>query len=168
MGTKIANSNELKVVNVRLVREPSLYSTEKIASPEDAVKVIAKDLATYDREVFAVLNLKTNGQPINFNICSIGTLDSALVSPREIMKAAVLSSAAACLFIHNHPGSDRAELLPSQEDLDVTKRLMEACDVIGVRFLDHVIIGAGNSGIYSFKEHGELDRLKQKHRDWER
>ena len=113
MGRKMANPNELKVVNVRLVKEPSLYSTEKIASPEDAVKVIAKDLATYDREVFAVLNLKTNGQPINFNICSIGTLDSAMVSPREIMKAAVLSSAAACLFIHNHPGADRAELVPS-------------------------------------------------------
>jgi len=76
MGRKMGNPNELKVVNVRLVREPSLYSTEKIASPEDAVKVIAKDLATYDREVFAVLNLKTNGQPINFNICSIGTLDA--------------------------------------------------------------------------------------------
>ena len=121
MGRKMANPNELKVVNVRLVKEPSLYSTEKIASPEDAVKVIAKDLATYDREVFAVLNLKTNGQPINFNICSIGTLDSAMVSPREIMKAAVLSSAAACLFIHNHPGADRAELVPSQEDRDVTK-----------------------------------------------
>ena len=168
MGRKMGNPNELKVVNVRLVREPSLYSTEKIASPEDAVKVIAKDLATYDREVFAVLNLKTNGQPINFNICSIGSLDSAMVSPREIMKAAVLSSAAACLFVHNHPGADRAELTPSQEDREVTKRLMEACDVIGVRFLDHVIVCSGNSGIYSFRAEGELDRLRPSHREWER
>ena len=135
MGRKMGNPNELKVVNVRLVREPSLYSTEKIASPEDAVKVIAKDLATYDREVFAVLNLKTNGQPINFNICSIGSLDSAMVSPRES---------------------------------EVTKRLMEACDVIGVRFLDHVIVGSGNSGIYSFRAEGELDRLRPSHREWER
>lgn len=168
MGRKMGNLHELKVVNVRLVKEPSLYSTEKIQSPDDAVRLIAKDLATYDREVFAVLNLKTNGQPINFNICSIGTLDAAMVSPREIMKSAVLSSAAACLFVHNHPGADRAELFPSQEDRDVTKRLMEACDVIGVRFLDHVIVGAGSSGIYSFRNEGEIDRLKPANRNWER
>lgn len=85
MGRRMGNPNELQVVNVRLVKEPSLYSTEKIASPEDAIKVIAKDLATYDREVFAVLNLKTNGQPINMNICSMGTLDASIVSPREVL-----------------------------------------------------------------------------------
>ena len=167
MGRK-PNDEKIEVVNIRMVKEPSIYSTEKIRTPDDVLRVIANELATYDREVFAVLNLKTNGQPINFNICSIGTLDSAMVSPREIMKAAVLSSAAACLFIHNHPGADRAELVPSQEDRDVTKRLMEACDVIGVRFLDHVIVGSGNSGIYSFRAEGELDRLRPAHREWER
>ncbi len=85
MGRRMGNPNELQVVNVRLVKESSLYSTEKIASPEDAIRVIAKDLATYDREVFAVLNLKTNGQPINLNICSMGTLDASIVSPREVL-----------------------------------------------------------------------------------
>lgn len=59
-----------------MVKEPSLYSAEKIRTPDDAIRVIAEELATYDREVFAVLNLKTNGQPINLNICSMGTLDS--------------------------------------------------------------------------------------------
>lgn len=168
MSRKTTNPNELQVVNVRLVKEPSLYSTDKIMSPQDAVNVIAEDLATWDREMFGVLLLKTNGQPIALNICSIGTLDSALVSPREIMKAVVLSSAASCLFIHNHPGSDHAELAPSQEDRDVTRRLMEACEIIGVRFLDHVIVGAGNSGIYSFRAEGELDRLKPVGRVWEK
>lgn len=67
---------EIKVVNVRLVKEPSLYSTEPIRSPDDVLKVVASELAKYDREVFAVLNLKTNGQPINLNICSIGTIDA--------------------------------------------------------------------------------------------
>lgn len=75
MGRK-RNDEKIQVVNIRMVKEPSLYSEERITCPEDAVKVIAKELATYDREVFAVLNLKTNGQPINFNICSVGTLDS--------------------------------------------------------------------------------------------
>jgi DNA repair protein RadC len=99
----MGNLNELKVVNIRMVREPSLYSEDKISCPEDAVKVIAKELSTYDREVFAVLNLKTNGQPINFNICSVGTLDASLVSPRETLKSSVLSNAAATIFCHLHP-----------------------------------------------------------------
>lgn len=76
MGRKMGNPNELEVVNIRMVKEPSLYSEDKIRCPEDAVKVIADELKTYDREVFAVLNLKTNGQPINFNICSVGTIDA--------------------------------------------------------------------------------------------
>ncbi|MBQ1329588.1 MAG: JAB domain-containing protein, partial [Mogibacterium sp.] len=91
----MGNPNEIQVVNIRMVKEPSLYSTEKITSPEDVKKVIAKELATYDREVFAVLNLKTNGQPINLNICSVGTLDASVVSPREVFKSTILSNSAA-------------------------------------------------------------------------
>lgn len=93
MGRKMGDPNELKVVNIRMVKEPSLYSENRIHSPEDAVKVIAHELATYDREVFAVLNLKTNGQPINFNICSVGTLDASLVSPANVAKSGILSNA---------------------------------------------------------------------------
>jgi len=70
------NDEKIEVVNIRMVKEPSIYSTEKIRTPDDVMRVIAQELATYDREVFAVLNLKTNGQPINLNICSVGTLDS--------------------------------------------------------------------------------------------
>lgn len=99
MGRKMGNPNEIQVVNIRMVKEPSLYSTEKITSPEDVKKVIAKELATYDREVFAVLNLKTNGQPINLNICSVGTLDASVVSPREVFKSTILSNSAAFVAI---------------------------------------------------------------------
>ena len=88
------------MVNIRMVREPSLYSAERIRCPEDAIRVIADELASYDREVFAVLNLKTNGQPINLNICSVGTLDSSVVSPREIFKSCILSNSAAFVAIH--------------------------------------------------------------------
>ena len=102
MGRKKDSLNEVRVVNIRMVREPSLYSEDRITCPEDAVKAIAKDLATYDREVFAVLNLKTNGQPINLNICSMGTLDSSVISPREVFKSCILSNSAAFIAIHNH------------------------------------------------------------------
>ena len=94
------NDEKVQVVNIRMVREPSLYSAERIRCPEDAIRVIADELASYDREVFAVLNLKTNGQPINLNICSVGTLDSSVVSPREIFKSCILSNSAAFVAIH--------------------------------------------------------------------
>ena len=100
MGRMMGNPNEIQVVNIRMVKEPSLYSTEKITGPEDVKKVIAKELSTYDREVFAVLNLKTNGQPINLNICSVGTLDASVVSPREVFKSTILSNSAAFVAIH--------------------------------------------------------------------
>ena len=106
MGRMMGNPNEIQVVNIRMVKEPSLYSTEKITGPEDVKKVIAKELSTYDREVFAVLNLKTNGQPINLNICSVGTLDASVVSPREVFKSTILSNSAAFVAIHNHPSAD--------------------------------------------------------------
>ena len=148
-----------------MVKEPSLYSTEKIKSPEDVLRVIAEELKTYDREVFAVLNLKTNGQPINLNICSMGTLDTSVVSPREVFKSSILSNAAAFIAIHNHPSGN---LTPSQEDRDVTKRLLSCSELLGVKMLDHIIIAGETGKMYSFKSEGELDRLRPPREVWER
>ena len=164
MGRK-GNDEKIQVVNIRMVKEPSLYSEERITCPEDAVKVIAKELATYDREVFAVLNLKTNGQPINFNICSVGTLDASLVSPANVVKSGILSNASSMLVFHVHPSGS---LNPSMEDIDVTKRLIAASDLIGIKLLDHLIVGAGTDRIYSFRSEGLMDQLRPKHREWER
>lgn len=74
-----AKENRIDVVNVRLVKEPALYSTEPIKTPEDVLRVVADELKSYDREVFAIINLKSNGQIINLNVCSIGTLNASLV-----------------------------------------------------------------------------------------
>ena len=159
------NDEKIEVVNIRMVKEPSLYSAEKIKSPEDALRVIADELATYDREVFAILNLKSNGQPINLNICSVGTLDSSMVSPREVFKSTILSNSAAFIAIHNHPSGS---LQPSQEDRDVTRRLLECGDLLNIKMLDHIIVAGESAHVYSFREHGELDMLKPRHRAWER
>ena len=161
----MGNPNEIQVVNIRMVKEPSLYSTEKITSPEDVKKVIAKELATYDREVFAVLNLKTNGQPINLNICSVGTLDASVVSPREVFKSTILSNSAAFVAIHNHPSGS---LNPSPEDKDVTKRLLSCSELLGVKMLDHIIVAGETGDIYSFKSEGLLDQLRPPRAVWER
>lgn len=156
MGRR-CNDEKVQVVNIRMVKEPSLYSTEKIKSPDDALRVIAEELKTYDREVFAVLNLKTNGQPINFNICSVGTLDTSVVSPREVFKSCILSNAACYIAIHCHPSGN---ITPSQEDFDVTKRLLGCSEILGVKMLDHIIIAGETGRMYSFKSEGELDRLR--------
>lgn len=165
MGRKKDSLNEVRVVNIRMVREPSLYSEDRITCPEDAVKAIAKDLATYDREVFAVLNLKTNGQPINLNICSMGTLDASVVSPRVVFKSCILSNSAAFIAIHNHPSGS---ITPSQEDKDVTKRLLSCSELLGVKMLDHIIIGGESGRTYSFKNDGLLDQLRPARAVWER
>ena len=159
------NDEKIEVVNIRMVKEPSIYSSEKIRSPEDVLKVIANELATYDREVFAVLNLKTNGQPINLNICSMGTLDASVVSPREVFKSCILSNSAAFVAVHNHPSGS---LSPSQEDKDVTKRLLACSELLGVKMLDHIMVAGETGDIYSFKSEGLLDQLRPPRAAWER
>lgn len=159
------NDEKIEVVNIRMVKEPSLYSSEKIKSPEDVLKVIADELATYDREVFAVLNLKSNGQAINLNICSMGTLDSSMVSPREVFKSSILSNAAAFIAIHNHPSGS---LSPSPEDKDVTKRLLACAELLGIKMLDHIIVAGDKAQMYSFKQEGMLDHLRPSREIWER
>ena len=159
------NDEKIEVVNIRMVKEPSLYSVEKIKSPEDALRVIADELATYDREVFAILNLKSNGQPINLNICSVGTLDSSMVSPREVFKSTILSNSAAFIAIHNHPSGS---LSPSQEDKDVTKRLLACSELLGIKMLNHIIVAGDKAQMYSFKQDGMLDHLRPSREVWER
>ena len=75
--------NELEVVNIRLVKEPSLYSEQTLDSPQAVVELMAKELSQYDREVFCILNMKNNGQVINMNLVSVGTINASLVIDRK-------------------------------------------------------------------------------------
>ena len=87
--------NELEVVNIRLVKEPSLYSEQTLDSPQAVVELMAKELSQYDREVFCILNMKNNGQVINMNLVSVGTINASLVIPREVFKSSILANASA-------------------------------------------------------------------------
>ena len=126
----VSNGNELSVVSVRLARDSSLYSGKYIECASDAVEVAQKELATYDREVFAILNLTTKGEVINLNICSIGTLSATMVSPREAFKASILSNASSFIAIHNHPSGDPT---PSLDDSKLTERLAYCGRLLGIR-----------------------------------
>ena len=156
--------NELKVVNIRLVKEPSIYSADPINTPDDVLKVISKELSSYDREVFAILNLKSNGQVINLNICSVGTLNASMISPREVFKSSILSNAAAFIAIHNHPSGSPS---PSEEDRTVTKRLAECGKMMDIKMLDHIIVAGGTAQMMSFKQDGLMPQLDRDN-GWER
>ena len=79
--------NELEVVNIRLVKEPSLYSEQTLDSPQAVVELMAKELSQYDREVFCILNMKNNGQIINMNLVSVGTINASLVISEKFLRA---------------------------------------------------------------------------------
>lgn len=140
--------HKLKVVSIRLVDDPPLFSKKPLLTSADAVEVIGEELQKYDRELFCILNLRTNGQVINMNIVSTGTLNAALVHPREVFKSAILSNANGIILIHNHPSGD---CQPSKADITVTKRLIDAGEVLGISVLDHIVIGR-QKDYYSFME----------------
>ena len=98
--------NELEVVNIRLVKEPSLYSEQTLDSPQAVVELMTKELSQYDREVFCILNMKNNGQVINMNLVSVGTINASLVIPREVFKSSILANASAIIGLHNHPSGN--------------------------------------------------------------
>ncbi|WP_407690865.1 RadC family protein [Rubrobacter tropicus] len=121
-----------------------------ISSPADVDALLRGRLAHLDRERFVVVLLNTKNAVLATEIVSIGTLSSSLVHPREVFKPAIQAGAAAVILVHNHP-SGKTE--PSREDRDVTGRLVEAGETIGIEVLDHVVIG---DSAFSFKEHGLL------------
>ena len=143
---------KLDRVAIRMVKEPPLYSTEPLRSPEAAVKVIADMLRQYDREAFCIVNLRNDLSPINMNIVSTGTLNASLAHPREILKSAVLSNASATMLFHNHPSGN---LMPSREDTEITDRMSKLFALADMPLLDHIIIGNGDQ-YYSFKENSVM------------
>lgn len=110
------------------------------------------ELGEMDREVFVAITLNQKNEIIGSYIVSMGTLTASLVHPRECFKAAIYDGAAAIAFVHNHPSGNPE---PSRQDRDITDRLSEAAKLLGIRMLDHVIIG-GTNRYYSFVEMGSL------------
>lgn len=153
MVTAMKEKNKLNVVRVKLVEDIPLYSDKIVGSPDDAIDILKEELSTYDREVFGIINLNTKGKVLNFNIVSVGTLNSAEAHPRETLKTAILSNAASFIAVHNHPSG---VLEPSLEDLKTTQRLYEASKIIGIEMLDHIIVA--DKETYSFAENDLMEK----------
>lgn len=147
--------SSIDVVNIRLVKDRKLLSTKKIDCPESAIEILGQELREYDREVVAVINLQSDGKPININIVSMGTLNAAITDPAQIFKSAILSNAASIIMMHNHPSGN---ITPSKEDIDLTHRIYTCGEIMGIKLLDHIIVG---SEFFSFASHNMLQPDQQ-------
>lgn len=118
-----------------------------LLSPQDVWNEL-RDIRDNKKEHFVIFYLDTRNQEIKREIISVGSLNANLVHPREVFEPAVRYLAAQVIIVHNHPAGDPS---PSQEDLEITKQLVEAGKLLGIELKDHVIVSKTN--FFSFKEH---------------
>jgi len=122
-----------------------------IKSPEDAADIIKKYIGDDDRESFVILLLDTKHKVNWLHTVSIGSLNASIVTPRETFKAAILANASAIILGHNHPSTNCS---PSREDINITKRLQDVGELLGISIIDHIIVGGDN--YTSLKEEGYI------------
>jgi DNA repair protein RadC len=136
----------------RLSGEPAQRNL-KVTSPQDLVAYFQPRLQHLRKEVFKAVLLNTKHQMLKAVTISEGSLSASLVHPREAFLPAIKDSAAAVIFLHNHPSGDPT---PSSEDKELTLRLAEVGQLVGITVLDHIIIGSGTPGFISFRDAGLL------------
>ncbi|MEW6439498.1 MAG: DNA repair protein RadC [bacterium] len=164
-----ATSNELcQFPGIGLVKSARIQAAFELAKRSSAEKMckgsryqksqevfdsFAAGLRDENREVFLVLLMDSKNRLIREERISLGSLTCSIVHPREVYNPAIRACAASVLFVHNHPSGDPA---PSEEDRQLTRRLVDAGGLLGIRVLDHVIIG--HETYYSFYDQGHLRR----------
>ena len=146
--------DETPAYHIELVREekPAAFCGKAVFGPEDIADIFRQVLKNEDRELFTMLSLDTKHRVIGANVVSQGALDMNIVHPREVFKTAILLNANCIIVCHNHPSGN---ITPSREDLETTKRLIKAGNLLGIPLLDHLIVGwemDGSFRYYSFKE----------------
>lgn len=125
-----------------------LTPDRRYTAPEQVAQIFSF-LHSETKEYFFAMHLDGKNRILCMDCVSVGSLNQSIVHPREVFKTALLSSAAGIILVHNHPTGDPS---PSSEDVTITRRLKEAGDIIGIRILDHIIVGS--DGMVSFVERG--------------
>ncbi len=131
----------------RRLAKPTTEIKPKITSPYDVYYMLSPDLKHLDQEHFIVLYLNVKSELIKEETIYIGTLNQMVIHPRDIFKKAIQFSAAAMLFVHNHPSGNAS---PSKADVSTTNQLCRASEIIGIDIIDHLILG--NDEFYSIKQ----------------
>jgi DNA repair protein RadC len=162
---KTANLEELKKVKgigfatackiqaaFKLGEKAELNNTklgEKIEGPESVFNLLKNEIGNKKKESFYILSLTTRNNLISVDKVSTGTLSASLAHPREVFLPAIKNSASSVIVVHNHPSGDPQ---PSEDDLNITKRLTEAGKILGINVVDHIIVSRTN--YFSFKDKG--------------
>lgn len=141
--------------SVQLVREKEEKYMEKQAnSPEEVANIINEvfNMDTQPFETFVMMALDTKKRPVGCFVVSQGSLNGTIVEPREVFQRAILANADSIVVAHNHPSG---EVTPSFKDMDATRVLKEAGELLRIELVDHIIIGE-NGKYYSFRENGQV------------
>jgi len=149
-GIGPAKATQLKAVfeiGHRISSQTSPYKSKDLSDPKKVYELIKSKLKDYHKEHFYMIALNSRNHSITE--VSVGSLNASIVHPREVFEEAIKNKAASVIFAHNHPSGDPE---PSEDDLAITKRLVEAGKILGIEVLDHVIVT--KTGFFSFKEKG--------------
>lgn len=130
---------------ISLSTEPTI----RVKTPEDVYKLLKSTFLHLGKEHFVSIFLNSKNMVLGWETISIGSLNACIVHPREVFNAAIKRRSASIICVHNHPSGNPD---PSNEDIDITKRLMAAGEIIGIEMLDHIIIG--HAHYISLKERG--------------
>jgi len=139
-GFKIEPDPSFAFVRTELVREVAVAECPQLGTSRDVADYARRELLAKftDKEAFWVLMLDGKHRIMAANLVSVGTLTASLVHPREVYRPAIAQGACARILVHNHPSGDPT---PSPEDVEITHRLVETGRLVGIRILDHVIVG---------------------------
>ena len=143
----------IPVYHIELVcdRQVKFENRRSIHNSDEVIALLKDELLRSDREKLLSVLLNTKNMVIGIEVVSIGSLNTSVAHPRETLKSAVLASASGIILAHCHPSGDPA---PSREDRDMTERMSKACEILGIKLLDHIIIA--QYGNYSFRNSGLL------------
>ena len=145
--------SSINIYKIKMIKEDTVEYSNTIKSPAD-VAALARDVLEMHEmaeENFIILCLNTKNKIAGVHTISIGSLNASIVHPREVFKVALLNNANGIICLHNHPSGDPE---PSREDIEITHRLANAGNILGINVLDHVIIG--EQRYVSLKEQGAM------------
>jgi len=150
----------ISVYRVSLVKDESVsFGNVRLINSQQAQALIQNLILTKgqpDREQFVVALLNVKNEMIGLNIVSIGALANATIHPREVLKPAILANSAAMILAHNHPSND---LEPSSDDINVTRKIIRAAEIVGIQVHEHLIINMDDDRYYSFADQGIIARM---------
>ena len=145
-------SKRIDIVKIKMVKESSVkYENRRIKNPWDAYKIFNDYIDDSNKEMFVLMCLNNKNEPTHISTISIGSVNESIATPAEVFKVALLSNANKIMVCHNHPSGDPQ---PSESDRNITERLYDSGAIIGIKLLDHIIIG--DDVYYSFKENNEV------------